>query len=374
MSAKIPFLPLDQINAPFRQDIDLAFRAILDRGWYLLGEELQSFEKEWAAYCGVDYSIGVGSGLDAIQLILEGWKATGRLSPGDEVLVPAHTFFASFLAVSRAGLTPVPVDVQPATGLMNPLDLEAAISEKTRVIMPVHLYGFICPMCEILSFAEKHDLLVLEDAAQGHGARDNSGRPAGAFGDAAAFSFYPGKNLGCLGDGGAVVTSDSDLADVVRMLRNYGMSKRYHHQLAGFNSRLDEFQAAVLRIKLRHLDSIQKRRARLAEVYMQTLPGHLVTLPEIPQDQSPAWHLFVIQTTCRDQILRRLLSDFQIEASIHYPVLPADQPGCLSIRRRNCPAAERFAKECLSLPLHECLSEEDVSRIAESVHECLKKD
>ncbi|MFO1002443.1 MAG: DegT/DnrJ/EryC1/StrS family aminotransferase [Planctomycetaceae bacterium] len=374
MSAKIPFLPLDQINAPFREDVDLAFRAILNRGWYLLGEELQGFEKEWAAYCGVDFCVGVGSGLDALQLILEGWKATGRLHAGDEVLVPAHTFFASFLAVSRAGLIPVPVDIRSALGLLNPSDLEAAISEKTRVIMPVHLYGFICPMQEILSFAEKHNLLVLEDAAQSHGARDATGKTAGAFGHAAAFSFYPGKNLGCFGDGGAIVTYDSDLADVVRMLRNYGMAKRYHHQLAGFNSRLDEFQAAVLRIKLRHLDSIRKRRAGLAEVYLQTLPHHLVTLPENPNDQSPAWHLFVIQSTCRDQILHRLSSEFQIEASIHYPVLPADQPGCLAVRRRDCPVAERFAKECLSLPLHECLTEKEVSRIAESVHKCLKKD
>ena len=310
----IEFLNLKRVNAPHQQAIQAAIQRVLDSGWYILGEETQAFEREFAQYCGAAHCIGVANGLDALHLIL---RAYG-IGAGDEVIVPSNTFIATWLAVSQTGATPVPVEPMEATCNLDPARIEAAITPRTRAIMPVHLYGQPADMDAINEVARRHGLRVIEDAAQAHGAR-YKGRRTGVLGDAAAFSFYPGKNLGALGDGGAITTNDDALAATLRKLHNYGSSVKYRHDIAGVNSRLDEIQAAVLRVKLPHLDAENAQRQALAACYLEALAGLPLGLPAVLDGAEPVWHLFVVRARQREN-LQAQLSNRQIGHMVHYPI------------------------------------------------------
>jgi dTDP-4-amino-4,6-dideoxygalactose transaminase len=344
----IPFLKLASMHAEMSEDLEAAFKRVLNSGNFILGEELARFERDFAGYCESKYCIGVGNGLDALHLILRGYG----IGAGDEVIVPAHTFIATWLAVSQAGATPVPVDVDLQTGNIDPSLIEAAITEKTRAIIPVHLYGQAADMGAIRNIAEARGIKVIEDAAQAHGARYQD-QMAGSLGDAAGFSFYPGKNLGALGDGGAVVTSDPLLASEIYRLRNYGSEAKYHHSVQGWNSRLDELQAAFLNVKLGYLDGWNKARRLAATTYLsglKDLPD--VTLPAVPSRTEAAWHLFVIRTPERDA-LQSHLTACGIGSLIHYPVPPHLQGAYsgMGLNKGSFPIAERWSSEALSLPL-----------------------
>lgn len=344
----VPFLDLVAPHVELRDELEAAHRRVLDSGWFLLGAELDAFEHEFAAFCGTRHCVGVGSGLDALTLVLRAWD----IGPGDEVIVPAHTYIASWLAVTHAGATPVPVDVEPASASLDPTRLEAALTPRTRAVMPVHLYGQPADADPIRGFARAHGLRVLEDAAQAHGARYRGTR-VGALGDAAAFSFYPGKNLGALGDGGAVVTDDDELAARLRLLRNYGSREKYRHEVVGLNSRLDELQAAALRVKLARLEEWNGRRQAVAARYLTELAGLPdLALPEVPEWADPVWHLFVVRSPERDELQSRL-AEQGIATLIHYPVPPhlSEAYGGSGWRRGDFSATERLAAEVLSLPI-----------------------
>jgi dTDP-3-amino-3,4,6-trideoxy-alpha-D-glucose transaminase len=365
MSERIPFLDLQALHEELADELQAGFRRVMASGRYLLGVEAEAFEEAFARYCGVGHCVTVGSGLDALHLLL---RAAG-IGPGDEVLVPAHTFIATWLAVTHAGATPVPVDVRWEDANIDTAGLDAALSPRTRAVIPVHLYGQPAAMNDIRRFAERHRLFVIEDAAQAHGA-ELDGRRAGALGHAAAFSFYPGKNLGALSDGGAVVTDDGELATRVRMLRNYGAREKYRHELAGTNSRLDEIQCAFLRAKLTHLDAWNTRRRALAAHYTDLLSG--IAQLELPVEQegvTHVWHLYVLRTGARDA-LRAHLDACGIETSIHYPVPPhrSDAYRALGMRRGAYPVAERLCASVLSLPIGPELSETQIERVADAVH------
>ena len=360
----IPFLDLKLAHDEVRAELDAAYHRVMDSGWFVLGREVDAFEHEFAEYCGAAHCVTVGNGLEALHLIL---RAYG-VGAGDEVIVPAHTFIATWLAVTAVGATPVAVDVHPATFNLDPAKLRAAISPLTRAVVPVHLCGHPADMDPILSVAREYDLKVIEDAAQAHGA-EYGGRRAGNLGDAAAFSFYPVKNLGALGDGGAVTTNDSDLAERIRLLRNYGSRVKYQHDVPGSNSRLDELQAAFLRVKLRRLDEWNARRTALAEVYrreLQSVPG--LILPAAAADVKHAWHLFVVRHARRDALQGHLTST-GVATMIHYPTLP-HRTG--AFRAGNWAGevprvAERLAGEILSLPLGPHLGFEAAHRVAAAV-------
>ena len=338
------------INARYRTEIDAAIREVIEANWYIQGEQLDLFEQEFANYCGANHAIGVGNGLDALVLIFEAYKNLEKLQDGDEVIVPANSFIASALAVSRAGLTPLFVDIDPNTYLLSLADCEARITSKTRAILPVHLYGRVCDMDAIQSFAKEHNLIVIEDAAQAHGARWK-GHRTGSLGDAAGFSFYPAKNLGALGDGGCVTTNDSDLADTIHKLRNYGSSKKYVHELKGVNSRLDEIHAAVLRVKLRHLDDDTEIRRTIAADLHKALASLDIVLPEIPEDrEAHAWHLFVIRSSERENFMQSM-TDKGIETGIHYPVPIHKQDAYPEFKHLQLPVTESQAKELISYPI-----------------------
>jgi dTDP-3-amino-3,4,6-trideoxy-alpha-D-glucose transaminase len=360
----IPFLDL---HAPYRElqeEMDAACRRVLASGWYVLGAEVEAFEAEFAGYCGVRHCVTVGNGLDALTLILRGCG----IGPGDEVIVPAHTFIATWLAVSAAGAVPVAVDVDERTGNLDAAQAADAITPRTAALLPVHLYGQPADMEALGAVARRHGLKLIEDAAQAHGARCH-GRRAGSLGDAAGFSFYPAKNLGALGDGGAITTNDDALAARVRLLRNYGSTVKYSHETQGVNSRLDELQAALLHVKLRHLDEWNARRAALAARYRDALAGLPgLELPVVPEWAEPAWHLFVVRHGRRED-LQRHLSRAGISSMIHYPVPPhlsgAYRAG--GWRGKGLAAALRWAGECLSLPLGPHLAPDDVDQVAAAV-------
>jgi dTDP-4-amino-4,6-dideoxygalactose transaminase len=356
---KVPFLELKPAYNELRAGFDAAYRRVMESGWYVMGNELEAFESEFAAYCGVNYCIGVGNGLDALHLILRGY-GIGR---GDEVIVPSNTYIATWLAVSYAGATPVPVEPDPKTYNLDPNRIESALTPRTKAIMPVHLYGQPADMDPIMEIAHKHGLKVFEDAAQSQGAR-YKGRRSGSLGNSAGFSFYPGKNLGAFSDAGAVTTDDDELADRVRALRNYGSKKKYYNDFKGFNSRLDELQAAFLRVKLKKLDEWNDRRCKIAALYnsqLSTLNSQLV-LPFVPVWAEPVWHLFVIRHSCRDA-LQEQLTEAGIGTLIHYPVPPhrsgayADQ----KISRHGLPVAEKLSETVLSLPMGPHLTNDQVS-------------
>ena len=355
----IPFLDLKQPYLELKEELDCAYQRVMDSGWYIHGEELKAFEAEFADYCNVKYCIGVGNGLDALHLILRAMD----IGAGDEVIVPSNTFIATWLAVSYAGATPVPVEPVESTYNIDPNRIEAAITERTKAIMPVHLYGQPADMNPILEIAAKYHLKVIEDAAQAHGAR-YKGTRVGSLGDAAGFSFYPGKNLGAFGDGGAVTTNDSTLAERVRRLSNYGSHVKYAHDVKGFNSRLDELQAALLRVKLRHLDEWNGRRRKIADQYLQKLSAQdFLTLPHVPPWAEHVWHLFVIRTSKRDQ-LQKYLVDQGIQTLIHYPVPPHRQGAYQELSHLSLPVSEMIHREVLSLPMGPHLTMEMVEEIS----------
>jgi len=357
----IEFLNLGRVNAPYEPAIREAIERVLRSGFYILGEETTAFEREFADYCGVKHCVGVANGLDALHLILRGYD----IGEGAEVIVPANTFIATWLAVSLVGARIVPVEPDDASWNIDPKRIEEAITPRTRAIMPVHLYGIPADMDAIRDIAQRHRLRVIEDAAQAHGARYR-GLRAGSLGDAAGFSFYPGKNLGALGDGGAITTNDDELAERLRKLRNYGSSIKYQHDVAGVNSRLDEIQSAVLRVKLLHLDEDNARRATVAERYREALAGAPVELVRVPDEAQPVWHLFVVRTPRRDA-LREYLTSRGIGTQIHYPVPCHRQEAFADQGWPELPVTERLQSQILSLPMAPYLSADDVAYVAAQV-------
>ena len=355
----VPFLDLQAAYRELQSELDEACRRVLQSGWYILGEEVAAFESEFAAYCGARHCIGVANGLDALHLILRACD----IGAGDEVIVPSNTFIATWLAVTHAGATPVPVEPDPRTYNLDPARIEAAITPRTRAIMPVHLYGQTADMQPILDIAEGHGLRVIEDAAQAQGA-EYRGKRAGTFGDAAAFSFYPGKNLGAFGDAGAVTTNNDAIADELRILRNYGSQKKYYNERIGFNSRLDPIQAALLRVKLRALDRWNDRRRIVAARYAAGLADSSLILPHVPQGIEPVWHLYVVQSNERDA-LQKQLGDAGIGTLIHYPVPPhlSAAYAAMDGRAGDFPIAEEMAGKVLSLPMGPHLGDEAVDAV-----------
>ena len=354
MSGRVPFLDLRAPYLELQSEIDGAMLRVADSGWFLLGDELRAFEDEFARYVGVKHCVGVANGLDALFLSLQ---ALG-VGPGDEVIVPSNTYIATWLAVTMAGARPVPVEPDLETYNIDPQRIESAITRRTRAILPVHLYGLAADMEAIRDIAARHGLVVLEDAAQAHGAT-HAGIKAGALGDAAAWSFYPGKNLGAFGDGGAVTTDDDDIADRVRVLRNYGSRVKYVNEVKGVNSRLDEIQAAVLRVKLLALDHWNDRRTRVAERYADRCAGLPLVLPSTPLGSRHAWHLYVIRSSERED-LRKWLAAQGVETLIHYPIPPHRQRAYaeFAFAEDAFPIANQIHEEVLSLPMGPHLSDE----------------
>ena len=357
----VPFLSLKDVNARYADELKAAAARVIDSGWYVLGQEVAAFEQEFADYCGVRHAIGVGNGLDALTLILRGYKELDALHDGDEVIVPANTFIASFLAITENRLVPVPVEPEADSFNLDPARVRAAIGPRTRAIMAVHLYGQLADMPVLSELAQRHGLLLIEDAAQAHGALCD-GRRAGAFGHAAAFSFFPAKNLGALGDGGAVVTGDSLLAARIAALRNYGSEVKYRHLYQGINSRLDEMQAAMLRVKLRHLDDEVARRRQVALRYREGIRHPDIQLPSVVQEEQHAWHLFVVRCAWRDA-LQQHLQAHGIHSQVHYPIPPHRQAAYPALHRLRLPLTEQLHDEVLSLPMGPAMRDEDVARV-----------
>ncbi len=349
--------------AALKDELDRAMQRVLASGWFILGPELEAFEREFAAHHGAAHGIGVGNGTDALHLA---FRALG-VGPGDEVLVPVNTAFPTAIAVTAAGATPCFADVDPVTATLDPADLERRLTPRTRAIVPVHLYGFPADLDPILAFAAARGLPVVEDAAQAHGTRYR-GRPVGGFGAMSCWSFYPSKNLGALGDGGMVLTNDPELAHRLKMLRNYGQTRRYYHAVTGFNSRLDELQAAILRVKLAHLEGWNARRRELAGVYARALAGSAVELPAVPSYGTHVYHQMVLRTERRDEMLTHLAGQ-GIQALIHYPVPLHLQEAfaALGYRAGQFPVAERLAPRIFSPPIFPELTEDEVLRIARAV-------
>lgn len=370
----IKFLDLHKVNERFRSEMDAALKRVLDSGWYLLGKEVEAFEREFAAYCGVKHCIGVANGLDALNLII---KAYG-FGPGDEIIVPANTYIASILAISENGCTPVLVEPDWATRLIDADKIAAAITPRTKAIMVVHLYGRAVEMTRIWDLAKSHNLKIIEDSAQAHGAIFD-GRRCGNLGDVSGFSFYPGKNLGCLADGGAVTTNDDNLAAKIRAIRNYGSDRKYHHIYKGVNSRLSEMQAALLRVKLPYLDADNRRRAEIAARYCREIHNPLIELPEDPNFQTSklpnlgtclqhVWHVFAVTCKERDR-LQAYFEDHDVQTNIHYPTPPHKQGAYAELANLSLPISERMHREILSLPMSPVLSDDEVSKVIEVVNE-----
>lgn len=343
----IPFLDLNSPHVELREELRRAFERVLDSGWYIQGNELNQFETEFANYCEVEHCIGVGNGLDALHLIL---RAYG-IGKGDEVIVPSNTYIATWLAASYADATPIPVEPDVRTYNIDPALVEAAITPNTKAIIAVHLYGQPADMDAINAIAKKHNIKVIEDAAQAHGAR-YKGRRVGTLGDAAGFSFYPGKNLGAIGDGGAVTTNDAELAKKIRILGNYGSQVKYHNEVKGYNSRLDELQAAFLRAKLQRLDAWNSRRKEIAANYLREMADCNLILPFVPEWADPVWHLFVVRSQQRES-LQATLQQQGVATMIHYPIPPHLQPAYaeLNYQQGDFPIAEVIHREVLSLPI-----------------------
>ncbi len=363
---KIPFLNLKQFNEPFEKDFEQAYRDFIQSGWYILGEKVSAFEKEYSDFNDVKHTIGVANGLDALILCLKALN----IGVGDEVILPSNTYIASWLAVSYVGATPIPIEPRIETYNMNPKLIEAAITLKTKAIMPVHLYGQICEMEDIMAIAEKHNLYVIEDNAQSQGASYN-GKVAGSWGHCNGTSFYPGKNLGALGDGGAVTTNYADLAKKVSVFRNYGSEKKYYNDIKGINSRLDELQAAFLSIKLKKLKEDNLKRAEIAKLFDEFLLGiGDLILPKLATGASSVYHLYVIRTKQRDE-LQEYLADKGIGTMIHYPVPPHLQKAYddLGYKKGDFPIAEEIAETCFSLPISPSMQISEVKKVIKVLHE-----
>lgn len=359
----VPFLDLKSINLTLETELKAAFDRVLHSGWFICGGEVKSFENEFADFCEVKHSVGVSNGLDALHLIL---RAYG-IGAGDEVIVPSNTYIATWLAATYAGAVPVPVEPHIGSGNIDPALVEAAITDRTRAIIVVHLYGQPADMDPIMAIAEKHGLKVIEDAAQAHGAL-YKGRKVGSLGHAAGFSFYPGKNLGALGDGGAVTTNDEKVAETVRMLANYGSRAKYQNELPGFNCRLDELQAALLRVKLPHLDAATQRRREIAALYNDAFSDINLQIPDVLADTQPVWHLYAIRHENRDA-LQRSLSEKGIGTVIHYPIPPHLQPAYVDLqyKKGDFPLSERIHEQVLSLPMGPTMTDSEVRQVINAV-------
>ncbi|WP_198334971.1 DegT/DnrJ/EryC1/StrS family aminotransferase [Psychrobacter namhaensis] len=361
----IPFLDLKNINAQYRDQLIEACTRVIDSGWYITGNELSSFEQNFAAYCGTKHAIGVANGLEALILTLRAWKELGKLKAGDEIIVPANTYIASILAISANDLTPILVEPDLITYNLSPKNTQAAITDKTRAILPVHLYGQLADMLTLMKIAKEHDLLVLEDSAQAHGASID-GKKAGNWGNASAFSFYPGKNLGALGDAGAVTTNDDELAKTLRALRNYGSHEKYKNLFQGVNSRLDEIQAAVLNVKLPYLDKEIAHRRQVAQTYLEGIDSPYITLPN-QAGEAHVWHVFVVRCEQRDA-LQEHLAEQGVQTLIHYPVPPHKQQAYQEWNNLSYPVSEQIHSQVLSLPIGPILAMQDVDKIISAVN------
>lgn len=362
----INFLDIKKVNQEYREELLDACARVIDSGWYILGEEVSAFEREFASYCGTKYCIGVGNGLDALSLVLRAWKELGKLQDGDEVLVPANTYIATILAISENRLTPVLIEPDNRTFNIDPTKIEEKITSKTKCILPVHLYGQLADMATITTIAKKHNLLVLEDSAQAHGASVDN-RKAGNWGDASGFSFYPGKNLGALGDAGAVTTNDPELAEAVRTIANYGSKEKYKNIYRGVNSRLDELQAAFLRVKLHSLDAMNQLRRQVADLYLGGIKNLEITLPFVGEVDSHVWHLFVIRCDRRND-LRQYLEKRGVQTLIHYPIPTHKQQAYIELNDVSCLITESIHHEVLSLPISPSLPTGDIFRTVELIN------
>ncbi|REF25609.1 dTDP-4-amino-4,6-dideoxygalactose transaminase [Xenorhabdus cabanillasii] len=363
---KVDFLNLQQINARDAQEMLTACKDVIDSGYYIGGDKVDAFENEFADYCGAKHCVSVANGLDALNLVLRAWKLQGRLQNGDEVIVPANTYIASVLAITENGLVPAFVEPDYNTFNITAAGIESAITAKTKSILPVHLYGQLAPMPEIMRIAEKHNLLVLEDSAQAHGAM-LEGKRAGTWGHAAGFSFYPGKNLGALGDAGAVVTDDDELANAIKALRNYGSHKKYENLYQGLNSRLDPMQAAMLSVKLKRLESDTEHRRRIADIYIKNMNNALVTTPFVTEAAAHVWHLFVIKTPYRQQ-LQEWLATNNIQTLIHYPIPPHKQQAYSELNHLHYPITEQIHEDVLSLPISPILTEDEAMYVVNKIN------
>lgn len=363
----IPFLDLKAINMQYRDQMITACTRVIDSGWYICGKELEEFEHNFANYCGTRYAIGVANGLDALILTLRAWKELGKLHEGDEVIVPSNTYIASILAISQNNLKPVLVEPDIKTFNIDTQKIEAAITPRTKAILPVHLYGQLAAMPEIMTIAKKYNLLVLEDSAQGHGAEIN-GQKAGNWGDAAGFSFYPGKNLGALGDGGAITTNDAELAQMLKAIRNYGSHEKYKNLVPGVNSRLDEIQAAILNEKLKFLDQENQHRRYIADLYLKEIHNPAIELPckniDTETYAQHVWHLFVIRTKYREK-LQQYLAENGVQTLIHYPIPPHKQQAYQEWNGLSFPVSEQIHAEVLSLPIGPTLSMDEAKQVVQ---------
>ena len=361
---KVPFVSFLPMEKELEQDLRNAFERVFKRSWYIGGVENDSFDKAFAEYCGVDYCIGTGNGLDALMLALKALE----IGEGDEVIVPSNTYIATALAVSYTGAKPVFAEPDIRTFNIDPSKIEAAVTERTKAIMPVHLYGQACDMDPIMEISKKHSLYVIEDCAQAHGAT-YKGRKVGTFGDAAGFSFYPGKNLGALGDAGAVITNNKELAEKVRALGNYGSDYKYHHIYMGNNSRLDEMQAAFLLAKLPHLDRMNEERRRIADRYIEGIKNEAVILPHVPEYAIPVWHVFAVRCKDRDG-LEKHLNDMGISTNKHYPI-PMNRQECfrgMDFGEAAFPLAEEISKTELSIPMYYGMTDEEIEFVIEAIN------
>lgn len=359
----IKFLDLYKINERLRKEINGKITQVLDSGWYLLGEETENFEQNFAKYCGVKHCIGVANGLESLNLIIRGYG----FAQGDEIIVPANTYIASILAISENGCTPILVEPDINTYNINPDLIEKKITSKTKAIMVVHLYGQAVQMQKIWALAQKYNLKIIEDSAQAHGAKYQNKR-VGSLGDASGFSFYPGKNLGCVGDGGCVTTNDDELAQKIKALRNYGSHKKYHNVFTGMNSRLDEIQAGILDIKLKFLDEDNQKRKEIAKYYRKNIKNSSIILPNVYAEDAHVWHLFVVRTKQRDNFQKYLL-DNEIQTIIHYPIPPHKQECYKLWNNLSYPITEEIHKSVLSLPISPVMSNDEVKKVVEVINE-----
>lgn len=363
----IPFLDLKGLNSQYRAELIEACVKVIDSGWYVQGNECKEFDNEFAQYCGAKYAIGVANGLDALILILRAYKELGFMKDGDEIIVPSNTYIASILAISQNNLVPLLVEPNINTYLIESSKIEEKITSRTKAILPVHLYGQTCEMDKINEIAKKHNLKVIEDSAQSHGAYYKN-KKSGNLGDASGFSFYPGKNLGALGDGGAVTTNDEELANTIRALGNYGSHKKYENLYKGTNSRLDEMQAAMLRVKLRYLDEEVKKRREIANYYLQNIKNDNIILPTVRAEDNHVWHLFVVRTTKRDELQKYLL-DNGIQTLIHYPIPPHKQNAYKEWNDESYHISELIHNEVMSLPISGVQNLEDTVKIVKVLNE-----
>lgn len=362
----IKFLDLQKINSHYAPELKEAAHRVVDSGWYLMGKELESFESNYTKFCGTKYALGVANGLDALRLILKGYIELDVIQKGDEVIVPANTYIASVLAITDNDLIPVFVEPNEKTYNLDSSKIEAVITKKTKAILTVHLYGQISIDPRMLELCSKYDLKLIEDAAQSHGAQ-LCGKVSGAIGDAAGHSFYPGKNLGALGDAGAITTNDEKLSITTRALGNYGSLKKYENICQGLNSRLDEIQAAFLNVKLKYIQEDIAGRRKVAKYYLEHIKNQIIILPEVVNEEGHVWHLFVIRTKNRDK-LQKYLHEHRIQTLIHYPIPPHKQQAYQQYNKLSFPITEKIHKEVLSLPISAVMTDKEINHVVESLN------